>query len=135
MKKLISMCIIMTMLFATVMTTTAFAADDNISPKPEARANVNSFVWDGSDVEFTLTSSNYSKVRYMGIYNTITGSEGAAIFVLTNVSTNITYHMTMVCDGGYYTLQRPLPAGTYKVSLQQYTGTNLVQVTANFMSK
>lgn len=120
--RIMAACLMVCLLMATICTT-AFAAT----------TASDDFMWHGSNVSFQTNYSSYSQVKALG--QNVPNNQGAQVAVLlfTSNSTGLTYHLTMVCDGQWHTVQRPLPMGSYTVSLSSYTGSGTPYLYVNFI--
>lgn len=120
--RLTAVCFMVCLLVVSVCTTAfAFteASDD--------------FVWHGSNVSFQANYSSYSRVEALGVNVPSGQGDQAAVLLFTNKADGSTYHLTMVCDGTWHTVQRPLAVGSYTVSLSTYTGTGTPYLYVNFI--
>lgn len=116
-KKIICMCLLL--ILGTV------AVSQNVSA-----ATVNNMIWSENTVETEVKiTKTMNYVHYSG---NVSGDTGSVILQFTETTTGLSYTKTFVCDGNWYTQSRPLPVGTYKVTMKLNQCPDLEMLTINF---
>ncbi len=89
-------------------------SDDTENAVVLASTSANGFTYPGTTT-VNLTTSK-TKVKYCGV----APSSGTVIIRLTKTNGSDQRSFTLVCDGGWYTIDRssnPIPSGSYKISI------------------
>jgi len=90
-------------------------------------------IWNGGTVSFQTHYSSYDSVLAYGTNNPGGQGSQSAILLFTKTDDNTTYHLTITCNGVWQNVNRPLPIGTYNVTLASYTGTGTPYIMVNFI--